>query len=69
MLSARWPGTAGSLRAWRVLETYIHQAEAWHDLVVVLAPRRRVCSCRAARIDEKLVHILEALEAVGATPA
>lgn len=52
---------------------YIHEAEAGHDLVVLLgavaAPAEEGGAGGAAGVDEELVHVLEALELVGAAPA
>lgn len=49
-------------------QTHIHQAKAG-DYVFLGAPASREGACRAARVDKELVHVLEALEAVGAAPA
>lgn len=57
----------------RVGDTYIHEAEARHDLVLglvaVAAPAGKVGTRRATRVDKELVHVLEALELVRAAPA
>lgn len=52
--------------------TYIHQTETRHHLPLLplcRAPAGTKRPRRAARVDEELVHVLEALEAVGAAPA
>lgn len=48
---------------------YIHQTETGHDILPLDRPATRKGTGRAAGIDEELVHVLEALEAVRAAPA
>ncbi|KAK7978330.1 hypothetical protein PG988_005820 [Apiospora saccharicola] len=43
--------------------------KAWHHLLALLGPARRVGAGGGARVDEELVHVLEGVEAVGAAPA
>lgn len=52
--------------------TYIHQAEARHDLLLLAlagAPAGGEGAGGGARVHKELVHVLEALELVGAAPA
>lgn len=52
--------------------TYIHQAEARHDLLLLAlasAPAGGEGAGGGARVHEEFVHVLEALELVGAAPA
>lgn len=52
--------------------TYIHQTKARHDLLLLAlagAPARGEGAGGRAGVDEELVHVLEALELVGAAPA
>lgn len=56
------------------INTYIHQAKARHDFLLLLAldhgrPIRRKGTSHAPRVDEEFVHVLEAFEAMGAAPA
>lgn len=52
--------------------TYIHQAKARHNLLLLAlagAPAGGEGAGSGARVHEELVHVLEALELVGAAPA
>jgi hypothetical protein len=52
-----------------ITAAYVHQAKAWHGVLPLLSPARREGARGAAGVDEKLVHVLEGVEAVGAAPA
>jgi len=60
--SPRKAGAKGSV-------TYIHETETRHDILALNRPTRGKSARGTAGIDEELVHVLEALEPVGAAPA
>lgn len=56
----------GKIRRW---DSHIHETKARHWLFLFLFPARVEGPRGTARVDEELVHILEGIKAVGATPA
>ena len=66
-MSASSITTSESINA--IFGTHVHQTETRYDVVAILSPAGAIRSGRAARVDEELVHVLEALEAVCAAPA